>query len=358
MRGRWLVVLLTAAALVVVPLAVSARPVSRSTVTAEALAERVQRSASIGWSGSVQTAGTLGLPDSDSFANLADLLGESNSLRVWWRGSDDWRVDRIRSTGETDLFRQRGVSVRWVFESETATVAPVSTIRLPDASDLLPPSLARSMLQGVRADELSRLPDRRIAGIEAPGLRLSPNQTGSTIGHVDVWADEATGLPLRVEVFGRGEQRPVLTTAVQDLDLSTPPEATTDFLAPAGITVNYEDSVDVAASANAFAPFDLPAALAGLTARSGEDPGAVGVYGRGPTTLIAMPLRGQVLRPIRAQLRDSTAAEETGVGTLAPVGPISLLATSGRGGRGGFLLAGTVDSQTLERAATELLATQ
>ncbi len=51
--------------------------------------------------------------------------------------TDDWRVDRIRSTGETDLFRQQGYTIRWVFESETATYSPVSKIRLPDAADLL-----------------------------------------------------------------------------------------------------------------------------------------------------------------------------------------------------------------------------
>jgi hypothetical protein len=355
-KARWLVVLLVAAGLVVIPLAVQARPISSSTISAAALAERVQRSASIAWSGSVDTTGTLGLPDSDSFANLAQLLGESNQLRVWWRSGDDWRVDRIRSTGETDLFRQGSSSIRWVFESETATLSPVSTIRLPDASDLLPPTLGRSMLQGARADELTRLPDRRVAGVEAPGLRLVPTEAYSTIDHVDLWADDSSGLPLRVEVFGRGDQRPVLTTALSDLELSTPTEATTDFRAPDSVTVNYEDSVDVAAAANAFAPFDLPTTLAGLSSRAGRDPGAVGVYGRGPTTLIAMPLRGSVLRPLRDRLRDSAAAQETGVGTLAPVGPISLLATSGRGGRGGFLLAGTVDPATLERAATELLA--
>ena len=60
---------------------------------------------------------------------------------MWWRNADDWRVDRIRSTGETDLFRQGGGIVRWVFESETATYSPVSKIRLPDASDLLPADL-------------------------------------------------------------------------------------------------------------------------------------------------------------------------------------------------------------------------
>lgn len=357
MRSRWLVVLVTAALLVLVPLAVTARPAARSSVTAPELASRVQASVDVGWSGSAQASGTLRVPESDSFATLSVLLGETNQLRAWWRGPGDWRVDRITSTGETDLFRQRGRSVRWVFESETATVSPVSEFRLPDASDLLPPTLGRSMLQGARADELTRLPTRRVAGRAAAGLRLTPQEAGTTVGHVDVWADEASELPLRVEVFGRGESRPVLTTSLLDLDLTAPDAATTDFTPSAGVTVNYEESVDVAAAANAFAPFDLPATLGGLAARSGREPGAVGVYGRGPTTLMALPLRDRVAWPLRHQLEAGGTAQDTAVGLLAPVGPVNLLVTSAPvddGEGGAFLLVGTVNSATLQQAAAEL----
>jgi hypothetical protein len=350
---RWLVVLAAAAALVVTPIAVRARPAAPSDVTAADLVARIQRSGTVAWSGSVQSAGSLQVPDSDSFANLAQLLGEQNDLRVWWRSADDWRVDRIRSTGEADLFRSGSTSIRWVFESETATFAPVSKVRLPDASDLLPPTLGRSMLQGAREDELVRLPSRRVAGVDAPGVRLTPRGAATTVDHVDLWAEPASGLPLRIELYGRGDQRPVVSTALVDLDLRTPDAATTSFTPPASATVNYDESVDVAASANAFAPFDLPTSLAGLSARSGEDPGAVGVYGRGPTTVIALPLRGQVARPLRQRLQSSGTARETAVGTLAPLGPVGLLVTPDRG-RGTFLLAGTVTSETLERAAREL----
>jgi hypothetical protein len=304
----------------------------------------------------VESAGALQVPDSDSFANLATLLGEENDLRVWWRSADDWRVDRIRSTGETDLFRQGGTSIRWVFESETATVAPVSQVRLPDASDLLPPTLGRAVLQGVRADELTPLPARRVAGVDAPGLRLTPDEAASTVDHVDLWADAASGLPLRVELYGRGETRPLVTTSVRDLTLGVPDAGTTAFDPPQDITVNYEDSVDVAAAANAFAPFDLPASLAGLGTRDGADPGAVGRYGRGPTTVLVLPLRGQVAGPLRERLRSSAAAEATAVGTLAAIGPVGVLVTPRRGAGGTFLLTGTVTAETLQQAATELLA--
>ena len=235
MSARWLVVILTAAAFVATPLLISAQPAAPSAISAPELARRIQQSGDIGWSGFVETAGRLQVPDSDSFATLVQLLGENTRLRVWWRNADDWRVDRIRSTGETGLFRQGGSTIRWVFESETATYSPVSQIRLPDSSDLLPSTFARSLLQGVRENELSRLPARRVAGIDAPGLRLTPQEPAATVAHVDIWADSGSGLPLRVEVYG-GEQRPVLTTTVRELSLGAPPATATDFTPPKAYT--------------------------------------------------------------------------------------------------------------------------
>ena len=215
MTARWLVVLVTAAALIGIPVAITARPAADPGVSPADLAQRIQASGGLGWSGLVETSGNLSLPDSDSFVGLAQLLGEDNDLRVWWRAADDWRIDRIRSTGETDLIRRGPTLIRWVFESETATVTPASEIRLPDASDLLPPTLARLMLQGVRAEELSALPARRVAGIDAAGVRVRPAESVSSIAQVDIWADPESGLPLQVELSGVGDRRPVLRSTLR-----------------------------------------------------------------------------------------------------------------------------------------------
>jgi hypothetical protein len=356
MTPRWLVVLVTAAALIGIPVAGSLRPAGDPGVGRTDLVQRIQGSGGLGWSGLVDTTGNLSLPDSDSFVGLAQLLGEDNDLRVWWRAGDDWRIDRIRSTGETDLIRRGASTIRWVFESETATVSPVSEIRLPDASDLLPPTLARLMLQGVRAEELSDLPARRLAGIQAAGVRLRPAESTTSVAQVDIWADPDTGLPLRVDLYGVGDRQPVLRSAFRSVELRPPPASATLFRPASGIRVDYEESVDVAAAANALAAYDLPGSLAGLPTRDGEDPGAVGVYGRGPTTMLVLPLRRQVAGPLRQRLRDSGNAQETAVGTLAPAGPVGLLLTPRRSRQGALLLTGTVTGETLQRAATELLA--
>lgn len=360
--ARWAIVALATAALVLIPVAVQVRPAGSTTLDASSLAAKLRDSYLVGWSGVVETSGTVQIPQNDSFATLGQLLGESNELRAWWRAPDDYRVDRVRDAGETDVIRHRGTQIRWLFESQTATISPVSTIRLPDAYDVLPPTLARQLLQGAAPADLSTLASARVAGIDAAGVRLTPSDPATSIGRVDLWGDPRTGLPLRVEVYGWGATRPSLTTAFTDVNPVRPAAASTEFVPNEQMTINYDQSVDVAAAANAFAPVDLPATLAGLSSRDGIDPGAVGIYGRGPATLIVLPLRGSVARPLRAQFMTSAAAKESDLGTTLAVGPIGVLLTvrspAGGGPGRSFLLTGTVTPAFLKVAAAQLLASR
>ena len=68
----------------------------------------------------------------------------------------------------------------------------------------------------------------------------------------------SAGCQLQVQLYGVGELRPVITTTLRQLKFGAPPETTTHFSLPEGVRVAYEPSVDVAAAANAFAPYDLP----------------------------------------------------------------------------------------------------
>ena len=72
-----------------------------------------------------------------------------------------------------------------------------------------------------------------VAGRSVPGLRLHPSDPRTTISHVDVWADAATGLPVKVEIYG-ASGGPVLSSAFLDLTISTPAAATTGFTPPPG----------------------------------------------------------------------------------------------------------------------------
>lgn len=369
---RWLLTAGAAAALVGGPLAFGARPVRAPAVSAPELARRIRGTAGRGWSGLVETTGGLRVPAAATFANLGPLLGSDQRLRAWWRGATDWRIDRITGSGETDLVRHHDLQLRWTFGSQRAVFTPVSALRLPDVSDLLPPTLGRRLLAGARDDELTALPAARVAGTAAAGLRLVPQQEGATIRRVDLWADPTTGTVLRLAVHATDPDRPVLTTGFTEVDLAVPPAERTRFVPAEGMRVSVDQSVDAAAEANALTGVRLPASLAGLPLRTAAD-GRLGVYGRGPTSIFLLPLRATVARPLRLQLR-RTGARRDPAGTLGRTGPIGLLLTGWRrptsgtpgssagyggvpgGGFGsGYLLTGTVTDPLLRRAAGGLV---
>ena len=86
----------------------------------------------------------------------------------------------------------------------------------------------------------------RVAGVVAPGLRVTLADPAATLDHVNVWVEPGSGLPLRVELHEAGGTRPVLRTEVTQLDLSPPDSSTTVFRPAASTRLNYEDAVDVA----------------------------------------------------------------------------------------------------------------
>ncbi|MEO7351146.1 MAG: sigma-E factor regulatory protein RseB domain-containing protein [Marmoricola sp.] len=354
--ARWVAVTAVAIGVASVPLVTHALPVRQSDISATRLADRIHRAAALGWSGEVRSLGSLQVPLSGStFGGVARVLGEQTHLRVWWRAADDWRIDRIRTTGESDLVRDGGLMVRWNYEDNKVNFTPYSPVRLPDDVDVVPASLAARLLAGAHPKELSRLPSQRVAGHDAAGLRLVPSDARSTISRVDVWADQESGLPLRVKVYGEPAGTvPILNTELISLRLKEPGPAKTDFQLAHSLDFSRGVALDEAAGANAFAPFAPPASIAGLPRRGKpEDFGAVGVYGRGPTAVLAIPLRGSTADRLRDQIKRSRDSREAGSSISLEVGPISVLLVNGY--RANFLLTGTVTPETLRQAAIDLV---
>ena len=90
--------------------------------------------------------------------------------------------------------------------------------------------------------------------------------------------------------------------------------------------------------------------------------GAVGVYGRGPTALLVIPLRDSTAKPLHKQLAKSRNARTAERSVALEVGPLSVLLVEGLPAYpnpklhdgGNFLLAGTVTPAALRQAAVEL----
>lgn len=347
-------VLLVVAALAVTPPALAARPVQGPDVTAAQLLARVQATATTPYSGYAQSTGGLALPVTDGLGSLSDLLGATTTVRTWYRSPTDLRVDTQRLTGERGLYVDPTGTWAWDYEANRAVRSPDPAVRLPRAADLVPPELGRRLLSEATADEVSRLPAQRVAGVDAPGLRLTPDDPRSTVAAVDVWVDPATGVALRVEVLGVGGDRPVVSTSFLDFSRATPAPATTRFLPLPGMSVRTDDVTDLAAAANRFSEARAPDELAGLPRRTRlpGDSGAVGTYGRGVTTLVALPL-GRRAGGLREALTGVPGAVVDDTGVRVAVGPLTLLLSTPVDGRS-WLLTGTVTAETLQGGAAEL----
>ncbi len=85
--------------------------------------------------------------------------------------------------------------------------------------------------------------------------------------------------------------------------------------------------------------------------------GAVGVYGRGLTALLAIPLWAPAAEPLRQQLEATPGAVLSDQGMTLTVGPLTLLLGPPGPEDNSWLLAGTVTPKTLAEAADQLAAT-
>jgi hypothetical protein len=353
---RWAVVAVGVALLVSLPTVIGALPARSSDLSATDLLAKVKASGSVGHSGYAESVGGLDLPLTDQFTALTSLLGDRTRIRSWWRSDEDWRVDAVQTTGEAGTYRDSSGLWSWDYEQDAIVRTSEPTVRLPRVSDVEPAALARRLLSEARASDVSRIPSRRVAGRDAAGLRLRPSDTGTTIDRVDVWVDPATGLALRVEIYGKGTPRPVLETAFLDFSAQVPPASQTRFTPAEPERIRGETNPDLAAAINVFAPVIPPTTLAGLAGRPGViGLGSVGTYGSGLTLLVAVPLPGRISRPLRDQLTKTPGATRTDEGVRIAVGPLSLLLTDSQNRRS-WLLTGTVTAKTLETAAAQLRA--
>jgi hypothetical protein len=352
---RWLVVLCGVIALVALPTVIGAIPAQQSDIAAGELLSRITHPRAAGYSGYAESTGGLALPVTRQFSSVADLFGGTTQMRGWWRGEYDWRVDTVGFAGESDMHVRPSGTWTWDYESNRATWTEQTTpvqVRLPSAGDLLPTRLARRLLSQAAADEVSRLPSKRIAGRSAPGLRLRPRASQSTIDRVDVWADRATGLALRVDVFGKGSGR-VLTSAFLDFSTRLPTVADTGFSPPSWARVRMQTEPDLIAAIDRFALVAAPAQLGGISRNTALPvSGAIGVYGVGVTEFAVVPLPDRVTFSVEEQLKGLASSTPDGLATT--VGPLSLLLTKPDENGLSWLLTGTVTLRTLSAAAKQL----
>ncbi|HEU4423076.1 MAG TPA: hypothetical protein VFR67_11140 [Pilimelia sp.] len=398
-RRRWLLVLGGVAVLGALPAAVAARPTPTPRVDVNTLRDRIRRSAGQPHQGYAESVGRLGLPALPRFDQVTSLLSGVTRMRTWYAARDGWRVDVLDTGQERGLYQTPEGVYSWDFGANRLTyVAPPvpfqvfdrsddaaagvgviapdqPQVRLPRAADLMPPDLARRLLNVAEGEPIRPLPGRRVAGIVAAGLRITATDPHSTVGHIDIWADPGTGLPVRVELTARGTERPIVVTRFLDVAATAPASG---VLVPPTRRDEVEFTTAEASDA-ADVIFDHGAAL-GLPDRLGGQPrrdqvperqvwlpgwdgsmGAFpvnpyGIYGTGLAQFVVLPLSRRIGREVfrRAAAWGQSLTFDTGTAALLSSSLLSLMVVDPAGTRQTYLLAGMVGSERLRQAGSEL----
>ena len=224
-RRRWLLVATGLAITCALPAVVSALPVAAGrTANPAELRARILASANLPYSGYVESDGALGVPNLGELSDITAMLDGTTRMRVWQASASTWRADVLSDAGERDTYQLRGKTYIWDSGSELLTeVTGNQPVRPPRAADLLPPALALRLLRDAGGTaRITSLPAERIAGRDAGGLRLVPTDPATTIGQIDIWADSANGLPLQVEITGRGSGQVVLASRFLQVAFNRP----------------------------------------------------------------------------------------------------------------------------------------
>jgi hypothetical protein len=381
---RWLAVGLGVAVVCSLPAVIALWPAPAVATDPGRLRELVLASAERPYQGYVDSRGQLNLPKLPVLGEVLALAGDSTRIRAWYAGPQSWRVAVLRTTGERDVYRNADGTYLWDFERNLIGFTPGDLpIRLPWAADVVPPDLARRVLSSVSPqDRVTALPARRIAGVAAAGLRVTPADPRTTVGSVDIWADPDSGLPVRVQITGRGSTDPVLITEFLDLAQTRPDARSLTPPVPESAGLSVVGSEDVANAVGQIAPVPLPDSLAGRPALREThadlvDPtgrfvitfvGVPGIsaYGGGLSTFVVLALPGRVGFDAMETARKARGTPVRIGGAQGYELRVDLLTAllirsepvrgdDGRVRRRTYLLAGLVDSDLLREAATELL---
>lgn len=187
-----------------------------------------------------------------------------------------------------------------------------------------------------------------------------PRTRTTTVRSIDIWVEPGSGLPLEVDVTGRGATRPSLRTRFLDLRLDPPAADRTRFVPPPDAGVVSTSTPDVAAVLDRFSPYRLPARLAGLPRRARVSgigaTGGTATYGTGYTLLTVLPVPGSTARSILASLAAPSAVPVRLPGArVAGLDTPLVKALVVDVGERGYVLAGSVPLVTLRAAATALV---
>lgn len=319
--------------------------VSLPDTTPRALVAALRGSAGTGFSGTVVSHFSLGIPleapepddvkardetpDIDD-ASMLSLLDGSHTLQVWYGGVDRQRIAVLGANDETDLFRSGRDLWQWSSARRVAVHLQLPTGNRPllssvvprasDATSLTPGGLASSALAALdRSTDVSIASSVAVADRPAYDLVLTPRAASTRVGSVHIAVDSASKIPLAVQVYARGADHPAVDVGFTSIRIAQPPATFFHFSPPAGATVSQ-----------AVVPAAPP----------------ITILGSGWTSVLSAPSVGPLdLGPFVTQ-EMSRVAGTWGTGRVLHTDLVTVLLTDDR-----RLFVGAVDADALYSAA-------
>src|ERR1022692_134628 len=159
------------------PAVIAALPVPAVAISSATLRARILASVSVPYEGYAESTVNLGLPELPDLQDVSTLFDGSTDQYAWYRSPGSWRAAVITGAGESDTYQSGQQTYQWDYGHNVLTrIVGAQPVRLPRAADLLPPALARRLLDiASPADHMSRLPSRRGAGGGRAGTRPACN---------------------------------------------------------------------------------------------------------------------------------------------------------------------------------------
>jgi outer membrane lipoprotein-sorting protein len=232
---------------------------SLAPLTPQQLLVKAQQAKVNALSGSIRLTANLGIPNLGSLAAVSgrdsafsplSLLSGSHDARVWFDGPDRQRIAMASSLAESDVIHN-GADV-WTWASSGSVVHhwhSTTTSKKSGKADTeaktgtmpTPDQAAKQVLDQITPSTgVTVTTPAYVAGRSVYELVLRPNAAQSTVDHVGIAVDSATGLPLQVSLFAKGATTPALQLGFTSISFSRPAASTFNFSPPpnAHVTTN------------------------------------------------------------------------------------------------------------------------
>jgi outer membrane lipoprotein-sorting protein len=244
----------------------------------------------------VQQTANLGLPELPGMSRASgvtsSLLDGTQSIDIWYGGPKRVRIAVPVQAGESDL--RRDGSTVWLWNSKTETATQVTLpahVHAKNATGGNGPAGAYGSStspqppdtpQAAASQFLAAIGPSTVVGVQsnvyvadrpAYQLSLAPRSSKSLVGRVLLAIDASSGVPLRVEVYGRGSAGLAYRIGYSKLAYGAPDAVNFSFTPPPGATVKKQT-----------VPGDPAALLQGL----GLPPGSP-LPGSGPSAQAGKP---------------------------------------------------------------------